>query len=208
MMGHGFTDSPDSFALHVTMWGSMMTAMMAPVAWPWIVAFRGILAPDATATARWQATLSFASGYLSAWTAYAVAAAALQGALTSAGILDAHGRVPGHAGALILITAGAFQLTPLKRACLTHCRSPLSFLLARWQDGPPSGFRIGVAHGTYCVGCCWALMATMLTVGLTSLWWMAALTLAVSVEQSARHGDRLRVPMGVALLAAGLFQIS
>ena len=210
MMGHGFMPVAGyggTFAAHVTMWATMMTAMMAPVAWPWIVAYRGILGPDATAIARWQATLSFASGYLSAWIAYGAAAAALQGALMSADFLDAQGRVPGRAGALILITAGAFQLTPLKRACLTHCRNPLSFLLARWHDGPPSGFRIGVAHGTYCVGCCWALMATMLAVGLTNLWWMAALTLAMAVEQAAPRGDRIRVPMGMALLAAGLLQM-
>jgi predicted metal-binding membrane protein len=195
------------FALHVAMWTGMMAAMMAPVAWPWVITFRGLLVPDSGVSARRHATIAFVSGYFSAWLAYAAVAAALQGALASAGLLDESGRVPGSAGAAILIGAGVFQLTPLKRACLTHCRNPLSFLLTRWRDGPPSAFRIGAAHGAYCVGCCWAVMATMLAVGLANLWWMAALTLTVFIEQAVPRGDRLRVPIGLALLLVGLRQI-
>jgi predicted metal-binding membrane protein len=94
-----------------------------------------------------------------------------------------------------------------KRTCLTHCRNPLSFLLTRWRTGPPSGYRVGIAHGIYCVGCCWALMATMLAVGITSLIWMASLTIAVIIEQVAPHGDRVRVPMAMVLIAAGITRL-
>jgi predicted metal-binding membrane protein len=195
------------FALNMTMWTAMMAAMMAPVAWPWVQTFRTLLVPSADIAARWKATLAFASGYLSAWLAYAAAAAALQTALFAGGMLDEGGRVPGVAGAAILMVAGVFQVTPLKRACLTHCRNPLTFLLTRWQNGPPSGFHIGLVHGAYCVGCCWALMATMAAVGLANLWWMAALTVAVVVEQTIPHGDRIRLPIGMTLLAVGLREL-
>jgi predicted metal-binding membrane protein len=213
MMSHavlspGIADAtPAAFAVAVAMWMGMMTVMMAPVAWPWVVALRGILAPESGVVARLAATLSFAGGYLTAWLAYAVAAAGLQMTLQGAGVLEAHGGMPHAAGAAILIGAGVFQLTPLKRACLTHCRNPLSFLLTRWRTGPPSGYRVGLAHGIYCVGCCWALMATMLAVGMTNLIWMAALTVAVGIEQVAPHGDRLRVPMAVVLIAAGVARL-
>jgi predicted metal-binding membrane protein len=196
-----------AFAILVATWMGMMTGMMAPVAWPWVVALRGILLPDAGALARLGATLSFASGYLTAWLVYAIAAAGLQLMLEVAGVLDQYSGMPGTGGAAILIGAGVFQLTPLKRACLAHCRNPLSFLLTRWRTGPPSGYRVGIAHGVYCVSCCWALMGTMLAVGMTNLVWMAALTAAVVVEQAVPRGDRIRVPMGLALIAAGAMHI-
>lgn len=212
MMSHavltpGTVDAAAPFAIVVAMWMGMMTVMMAPVAWPWVVTFRGMLVSEAGLMARLGATVSFAGGYLTAWLAYAVAAAALQVGLQAAGILAAHGGMPGAAGAAILIGAGVFQLTPLKRACLTHCRNPLSFLLIRWRTGPPSGYRVGIAHGIYCVGCCWALMATMLAVGMTNVLWMALLTVAVVIEQVAPHGDRIRVPMAVVLIAAGVTRL-
>lgn len=197
---------PGAVMSMAAMWMGMMTVMMAPVAWPWLAAVRGLVVPGGSTTARAVATLLFAGGYLSAWLAYAVAAATVQSWLQASGMLDAHGALPGTAGAVVLIGAGLFQITPVKRACLTHCRSPLSFLLNRWQNGPPSPYRIGLSHGLYCVTCCWALMLTMLAVGLTNVGWMAALTAAVFVEQVVRYGDRIRVPIGVALIVAGLLR--
>jgi predicted metal-binding membrane protein len=107
----------------------------------------------------------------------------------------------------VLIGAGLFQFTLLKRACLTHCRNPLSFLLARWNNGPIGGYRLGLSHGWFCVGCCWALMATTLVVGMSNLWWMLAVTAAVFVEQVVPRGHLLRVPLGVALVGAGLLAL-
>jgi predicted metal-binding membrane protein len=189
------------------MWTAMMGLMMAPVAWPWIVAFRHVLAPDCDGRARLATTTSFVCGYVTAWLTYAVAAATLQAGLQAAEWLDVDGTAGRAAGAAILIGAGVFQLTPIKRACLTHCRNPLSFLLTSWLRTPPSGFRIGLAHGIYCVACCWALMLTMLALGLSNLAWMAALTAAVFIEQTVRRGDRVRVPLGIALVAAGLLRL-
>ena len=106
----------------------------------------------------------------------------------------------------ILFTAGAFQFAPLKRACLMHCRNPLTYFLTRWRDGAAGGFGMGFHHGLFCVACCWALMATTVAVGVMSLWWMAALAAIALVEQVAPHGDTFRRPLGVALIAAGVWR--
>ena len=106
-------------------------------------------------------------------------------------------------GAVVLIAAGLFQFAPARRACLTHCRNPLTHLLARWRGGV-SGFRIGLAHGAHCVGCCWALMATAFAVGVMNLWWMAALAAIAAIEQTAPHGDRVGGAFGLALAGWGV----
>ena len=188
------------------MWIGMMAAMMAPTAWPWLVTFQRLNRPS-TGVARAMALSLFAAGYLSAWTVYALAAAGLQLALSTAGWLDQSSASGAGVGAAVLIGAGLFQFTPVKRACLTHCRNPLSFLLARWHNGPIGGYRLGLSHGWFCVGCCWALMATTLVVGMSHLGWMLALTAAVFVEQVVPWGQLARVPLGVSLVAAGLARL-
>lgn len=190
---------PDAFIPIATMWFAMMTAMMAPAVWPWVSAFHRF----GHRTRTWH-TAVFASGYLAAWLAYSMAAAGLQLVLQRAGTLDPVRGLAPVAGGGLLVLAGTYQFAPLKRACLTHCRNPLSYLLARWHDGPMGGFRMGLGHGLFCVGCCWALMATALAVGVMNLWWMAALAGVAFVEQVVPHGDWLRIPLGVALIGAGL----
>jgi predicted metal-binding membrane protein len=211
MIGHAATHEwidplAGGFALQVTAWAAMTVAMMAPLAWPWVRAFRRLLDPGSGTAVRVASTVSFAGGYLTAWLGWAVAAAALQQLLRGAGLIETHGGTAAAAGSAILIGAGIFQFTPLKRACLRHCRNPLSFLLIRWRDGPPAPYRIGLAHGVYCVGCCWALMATMLAVGMTGFVWMAALTIATIAEQVLPSAFRLPAAIGTGLIAAGLFQ--
>ncbi len=187
------------------MWFGMMALMMGPTVWPWIAAFDRIDAASTGRAARMVASTIFASGYLAAWLIYAVAAAAVQLLLARAGTLDGLSSLAPAAGAAILAFAGLYQFTPLKQACLTHCRNPLSFFLTRWRDDASGKFRMGFGHGVFCVGCCWALMATSLAVGVMSLWWMAALALLTFAEQVTPWGERLRTPIGVALIAgAGL----
>ena len=106
------------------------------------------------------------------------------------------------AGALVL--AGAYQLSPLKDACLTACRSPESLLWQHYRRGVPAAARIGALHGLWCVGCCWALMLVMFATGVGSLAWMAGLTAVMVVEKATRWGARLVVPVGVALISGGL----
>jgi predicted metal-binding membrane protein len=207
---------PQSLALHgshagawglpslTLMWFAMMAAMMAPAVWPWVAAFRRFDGDANRPISRRLSTLTFVGGYLAAWLVYAVIAAMLQSGWALA-TTDAAARI---VGALILVAAGLFQFAPLKRACLQHCRSPVSYFLSRWRNGPSGGFRLGFGHGIFCVGCCWALMATSFAVGMTNLWWMAVLTLAAFVEQVVPRGDRLRVPLGVALVGAGIVRFS
>ena len=202
LVGHAHITSNPFFPL-TAVWLAMMALMMAPAAWPWVRAFDRFAGEGSWLRRRW-ATASFSGGYIAAWGLFAIAAARLQ--LATAGIawLDEQQRVPPVAGAAIFIVAGLYQFSSLKSACLTHCRSPFSYLLARWSNGPANGFRLGFGHGVFCVGCCWALMLTVFAVGVMNLWWMAALTVVVFLEQVVPEGDRLRTPLGVALIAAGL----
>jgi predicted metal-binding membrane protein len=210
--GHGAHGSLPWPAL-VAAWTGMMAAMMAPTTVPWVRAFHAFPIAGARVAAlprrgaRAVATAMFAGGYLTAWLAYSAAIAAAQAGLLRAGLLHPVHGMPDPWGGLLLLGAALVQGSPLKRACLTHCRNPFTFLLQRWHDGPIGGFRLGLWHGLFCVGCCWALMATALAVGVTSLGWMALLAVAVFVEQVVPGGARARVPIGVALGAAGVWRL-
>jgi predicted metal-binding membrane protein len=185
----------------VLMWMGMMAAMMAPTAWPWVRGFHRFHAGPSRARA--IGTAQFVLGYLAVWGAYALAVTALQLILAAIGTVDPmSGMRSSAAAAPVLALAGLYQLTPLKRACLTHCRTPFGYFLTRWRSGGPAAFGIGFHHGLYCLGCCWALMATTVAVGMMNMWWMAALAIVTFIEQAVPFGDHLRRPLGLALLAA------
>jgi len=183
------------------MWFVMMSAMMGPTVWPWVSAFHKMSSPvmSTPVVSGFSRTTVFVSGYAVAWLLYSLTAASIQ-------LLLPH-QLPAALTASILFIAGAFQFAPIKRACLTHCRNPLTYFLARWRDGRSGGFRMGFGHGVFCVACCWALMATTLAVGVMSLWWMAALAVVTFAEQVSPWGDRVRIVVGLALMAAGLSQM-
>jgi len=195
-----------NLATLATMWFGMMAAMMAPTAWPWVRAYHrfGVARRGAEALT----TTQFAAGYLLAWLVYAIAVAFLQKALQRTALMDRSGdaAVPGVA-AIILLIAGIYQFAPIKRACLTHCRTPLGYFLTRWIDGPVGPVRMGIHHGFFCVGCCWALMTTALAVGAMNLWWMAALGIVALLEQTMRRGELLRRALGAAFIVAGIWQL-
>jgi predicted metal-binding membrane protein len=154
------------------------------------------------------ATARFAAGYLLAWLAYAIGAALLQRVLLRTALMPpASDVVIPRVGAVILLVAGLYQFAPLKRACLTHCRTPLGYFLTRWRNGPMGAFRMGLQHGLFCVGCCWALMATAFAVGVMNVWWMAALGVLAFVEQVAPQGQMLRRALGTAFLVAGIWRL-
>jgi predicted metal-binding membrane protein len=106
--------------------------------------------------------------------------------------------------ALVLIEAGLYQFTPLKRVFLTHCRSPVAFFLWHWRDGRVGAIRMGVHHGAYCLGCCWALFAVLLAAGVMNLAWMFLLTLIVFLEKVLPQGQRIAVGIGGAFCLAGV----
>jgi predicted metal-binding membrane protein len=207
MSSHAHLTSAVTFWPLALMWFAMMAAMMAPTAWPWVHAYHRF--HDAGRGTAVGATSQFASGYLLAWFGYAAGAALLQRALQEELALmpPSSDIVLPRAGAFIFLIAGLYQFAPLKRACLTHCRTPIAYFLTRWRNGPIGAFRMGLHHGLFCVGCCWALMATAFAVGVMNIWWMAALGVMALVEQIAPRGQFLRAAIGVAFLAAGIWRL-
>ena len=182
------------------MWAVMMAAMMLPTAMPMVSVF-GTLNRSRGEAGR---TVAFVAGYVGLWTAFAAAATAAQWALQARGLLSPMivSMSPVLSGALLVI-AGAFQFTPLKHACLRACRSPLGFLLTDWRGGLSGAARMGVRHGLYCLGCCWALMALLFVGGAMNLLWIAALTLLVAMEKLAPKGDMLAKALGALMIGAG-----
>jgi predicted metal-binding membrane protein len=187
-------------------WTVMMVAMMVPTAVPTIAVFRGFATKRMSAMGSAPATSLFVLGYVSVWTALSAVAAAAQVALSRASLLTPML----HSTSVILsiallLSAGAYQFTPFKDACLSHCRSPFPFFLANWRDGHWSAFTLGIQHGSYCVGCCWALMALLFVVGAMNVLWMAALSLLMLAEKTAPAHWRLNRGAGVVLISWGLF---
>ena len=195
-------DWPHLFLLWA-MWAVMMTGMMLPSAAPLVVLYGAAARRSAPPTAARQ-TYALAAGYLVAWTAFSLGATMLQRALASLLLLSpmmeaANARV----SAALLLVAGVYQWTPLKDACLRTCQTPVGFLIGRWRNGGYGAFRMGVEHGTSCVGCCWALMLLLFAGGVMNLLVIAVLTAFVAFEKLVplgRVGARIS---GACLIAAG-----
>jgi len=186
------------------MWAVMMAAMMLPSALPMILTFIK-LGNDAGGVARAR---SFVAAYLLVWCAFSVAASVAQWASQAAGWVDPMivSRSVGLTAALLLI-AGLYQFSPLKRICLSSCRTPMAFLLGEWRAGVSGAFVMGLRHGLFCLGCCWALMALLFVGGAMNLAWVAALSITVAVEKLAPHGEHLARLLGAALIATGLWRL-
>ncbi len=197
------------FLLIFLMWAAMMVAMMLPSALPTILIFHRAVQNDPKVRSPARRMFAFAAGYLVAWFGFSVAASLLQWGLAEAALLSPMmvSASPWLAG-VILIAAGIYQWTPLKHACLRHCRSPLGFLAEHWQPGLPGALQLGLLHGLYCVGCCWALMLLLFVGGVMSLLWIGAIAAFVLVEKLApygAHGGRLS---GLALVLAGAWVLT
>jgi len=185
------------------MWAVMMVGMMTASAAPVMLLFAGMQAkrndPHAPVI-----VLAFGAGYLLVWTLFSAGAALAQWGLHALAMLSPSMTTSStRLGGAILIAAGAYQLTPFKGACLAHCRSPLGFLMSHWRDGTAGALRMGIAHGTYCLGCCWALMCVLFVVGVMNLVWVAAMTIFVLVEKVGPAGRLVARAAGVAMIAAG-----
>ncbi|MDQ5820001.1 MAG: DUF2182 domain-containing protein, partial [Actinomycetota bacterium] len=135
-------------------------------------------------------------GYLLAWTAAGLAAYAVARALGGASPLDAMWSHRLEAGAFA--AAGLYELTPLKSACLRHCRSPLGFLVRKQRT---AAIRVGLEHGAVCVGCCAGLMLVLVALGAMNLVWMALVAGLIVLQKVLPYGDRASVPLGIAFLA-------
>lgn len=194
----------DALWLAFVMWGVMMVAMMVPTTVPAVSVFMALTSRRQAAESVSVTTAAYVAGYVATWFGYALLLAFAQWALTRAALLSPMATsVSATLSALILISAGIFQFTPLKDACLSKCRTPLGFFLAEWRDGKRGAFVLGLRHGSYCVACCWALMAVMFVVGAMSLAWMALLTAFVLVEKVAPVRWHISQVSGVFLVAWG-----
>jgi predicted metal-binding membrane protein len=185
------------------MWAVMMVAMMLPSAAPVMLLVLAMLRRRGDALALVSALL-FVAGYLLAWTAFSALAATLQFQLHRSAVMTMEMRLrPGLATGAVLLLAGAFQFSPLKRACLSHCRSPLDALSRYWREGSAGVLLAGLRHGSYCVGCCWMLMLVLLVFGVMNLAWVAALAAVVLLEKATPRGQLIGHLAGVALIAWG-----
>jgi predicted metal-binding membrane protein len=195
-------------ALLFAMWAAMMAGMMLPSAAPALLLYAGVIrrSPDAGSAA--AHVYAFAGGYLLVWTAFSLAATALQRALAGALLLSPmmESRNPVFAGVL-LVAAGAFQFTPYKRTCLNACRNPAEFLTRHWRRGVAGGFYMGIANGLFCLGCCWALMLLLFVGGVMNLWCIVALTLFVLLEKVAPLGAQGGRLSGILLVGLGLWSL-
>lgn len=186
-------------------WMLMSAAMMLPTTMPLIRLFDRMIHPR---TDRVMLHILLIAGYLLAWAGFGVAAHLVDRAL-HAGLggwpwLAANAWAP---GAAVLALAGGFQFSSLKYHCLDKCRTPLSFLMSHWHGPRPyrEALVLGLSHGVYCVGCCWALMLLLFVLGTGSLGWMFALAVIMATEKNHRWGRRIAAPLGGALLVIALF---
>lgn len=186
-------------AVFLGMWATMMVAMMFPTIAPIVLLHRMVMRRQGRGLA---ATVAFGGGYLAIWSVTGlVPLAVLMGFRRVA-----HGThwVELSAG-LVLVTAGAYQFTAWKQTCLRACRTPLTFLATHdFGRGLRGTFRAGLSHGLYCLGCCWALMAVLLVVGLMNLTWMAAIAIVFLAEKNWSRGVGLTKIVGTAVIVLGV----
>jgi predicted metal-binding membrane protein len=198
-------DWPHMLLLWV-MWAVMMTAMMLPAATPLILLYAAAARRNTEPGSPARRIYALAAGYLLIWALFSGLATALQRILASAFVLTPmmEPATP-IAGAVVLAIAGLYQLTPLKRACLRMCRSPLGFMVQRWRRGAAGAFRLGLDHGVHCLGCCWALMLILFAGGVMNLTVILTLTMWVLVEKIAPFGEWTATASGVVLLAIAVW---
>jgi predicted metal-binding membrane protein len=180
-------EMPMAVAPWLGAWTAMMAAMMLPSASPLVLLF--------ARRANAGQSVLLMGGYLLVWASIGLAAYEVDMRLP-----DPSNRVVG----AVLIAAGIYQLTPLKTACLKRCRSPVDFLVTHWHAGKVGALRLGVEHGAFCLGCCWALMAVLVVAGSMSLAWVLAIALVVAGEKLLPRGPLLGRLGGIGLLIAGV----
>jgi predicted metal-binding membrane protein len=186
------------------MWAGMMAAMMLPSATPLVLLAARRKGPASTRVD----VLAIAAGYVTIWAAFSLSATILQRSLARISLLSPMMETTTPiAAAVLLLIAGIYQWTPIKRACLRTCQSPVDFLMRHWRAGRTGAFRIGLVHGVYCVGCCWALMLLLFVGGVMHLTTIAGLAAFVTVEKLGWLGSRGTTVAGAILLTAAVWTL-
>ena len=190
----------------VGIWVTMMAAMMLPSVAPMVLLFDRVAGEQAKRDRPFVPTWIFVSTYLAVWAVYGLGAYGLYRGIRALDVGFLDWRRGGHyvAGAA-LAAAGLYELTPLKRVCLRHCRSPLHFVLGGWRPGLRGAIRMGVEHGAYCVGCCWGLMVILFALGVMSLFWMGVVAALIFAQKVLPYGNRLTRPFALLFVAAGIW---
>jgi predicted metal-binding membrane protein len=200
------TGSVSHFLSVLSMWFLMSIAMMLPSAAPAILTFSD-LAERARQTARPLSEGAFIIGYLLAWLSFDALASGAQ--LTLADMSHRfHSAAHAIAFGCLLMLAGVYQFAPLKQACLTKCRNPMTFFLAHWREGTGGALRLGMHHGAYCIGCCWALMLLMVATGTMNLGLTAGLAVLMLAEKILPGGLWIGRGVGVGLVAWGILWVA
>lgn len=199
---------PVDFVFMYLMWAIMMVGMMLPGAVPMTLLYAGMVRKAERQSTPMAPTGAFIGGYLALWSVFSVAATLLQWGLHETAMLSpmmvAKSPV---VGAALLIVAGMYQLTSWKAACLDHCRAPAHFIAEHWRPGGSGAFRLGLHHGAFCLGCCWALMGLLFVGGVMNVLWIATITVFVFLEKVLPPGSwsrRLRWVAGIGLIVCGL----
>jgi predicted metal-binding membrane protein len=197
--------TPTYFALILVMWWVMMAAMMLPSAAPTILLFAALSRKSAEHGNPAVSAGVFASTYVIVWGSLSLLATSIQMRLDQLALLSPmmkSASVP--LGAALLIAAGVYQMTPLKYACLRHCRTPIDFFARRWRPGAKGAFLMGLEHGAFCLGCCWVMMGLLFYAGVMNLLWVAGLAAYVLLEKLAPAGQRISRFAGIVLILWGV----
>ena len=196
-------------SLTFMMWVVMMVAMMTTSAAPVIIMYQTVSRMQHKENDHLSSTWLFLLGYLVTWAGFSAAATLAQWGLHSAALLTPMlASVSPLLGGALLVAAGVYQLTPLKNACLSHCRTPMGFLLAEWRDGKLGPLVMGMRHGLYCVVCCWLLMALLFVGGVMNLVWVALIAVYILVEKVAPARLWLSRISGIAAIAWGMWLVA
>lgn len=199
--------TPMNFVLTFIMWWVMMIGMMIPSATPMILLFDKL--NKNKHGSKFVSTTVFVAGYLIMWGLFSLLATLAQWGLENASLMVPMAQVKSPAvGGGIFIVVGLYQFTPLKRACLKHCRSPFAFIMNEWQDGKMGAIKMGVSHGAYCLGCCWFLMALLFVGGVMNLIWVAVIAAYVLAEKIVPAGQWVARIGGVFMITFGAYLLN
>lgn len=195
----------EDLLFNLTMWAVMMVAMMTPSATPMILTFAGLNRRRNPNESTGSTSIPFLAGYLIVWFSFSAIATLIQWGFHSVGLLSPELiSVTPLIGSILLILAGVYQFTPLKYACLSNCRTPVSFLATEWRDGTRGMLIIGLRHGLYCLGCCWTLMLLLFVTGVMNLLWVALIAGYVLIERVTSAGQIISRVVGLLMIGWGI----
>lgn len=196
------------FAFIFTMWAVMMVAMMTPSVAPMVLLYALVGRKARMGGKHFAPTGWFFAGYVLVWVFFSIVATMCQWLLASLAMLNPMMATGSSTvGGLVLVFAGLYQWTPLKEACLRQCQVPIAFLSSHggFRSDPIGALRLGIDHGTYCLGCCWALMALLFVGGVMNIVWIGGIAMLILLEKTFPAGRLIPRISGIILAAAGIW---